>query len=262
MLIEKLNQTQYKIVHELFDANYPNVAFVYGIIEGKIPGEIWVDNKIKPKVCLIICNDNCPYCFIAGNLDPLIFTEFFCLLQSKDVVKLVCEPSSHDNQIDFSKYGFISIPRVQYRYKHTNPEAIKEQVNESSFHLKQITNKELLDKCMWKSLVLDVYKDANQYLKYGLGYILEDPHNDQVASEAHGVIGENLIEVGTVTHEHYRKRHLSTLVCNRLICSAIKAGLHPMWTCDESNLPSNLIAKHQGMDDSKKYIFYTLKKNS
>lgn len=261
MKIEKLTYDNYKKVHKLFDINYPNIAFVYGIIEGKIPGEIWVDNKEIPKVCLIICNGNTPYCFIGGQLSPVVFTDFFSLLQAKDFVKLVCEPSSHDNQIDFGQYGFKSIPRVQYRYKNIKPEAIKEYENKSDFRLQQINDKQILDECTWNSLLINVYGDADHYLKFGLGFVLQDPINGQVVSEAHGVIGDNLIEVGTITQENYRRRNLSTIVCNQLIRSAIKEGRHPMWTCDASNEASNKIAQHQGMDDSKNYTFYTLKKN-
>lgn len=110
MKIDKLAQDNYWKVRKLFVSTYPNLAFVYGIIEGRFPGDIWIDNKDAPEVCLVICHGNTPYCFIGGTLDPMIFTEFFSLLQAKDVIKLVCEPSSHNYKIDFDEYGFKAIP--------------------------------------------------------------------------------------------------------------------------------------------------------
>ncbi len=86
-----------------------------------------------------------------------------------------------------------------------------------------------------------------------------DAEKKLVSSEAHGVIAENLVEIGTVTHENYRGKQLSTIVCNNLIRNLVKKGLNPIWSCDKANIASWKVAEHQGMDDRMEYIFHTLK---
>lgn len=259
MKIEKLSPENYSKVLTLFNPEYPNLAFAFGIIDGILPGQIWVDSENSPSVCLIISNID--YCFISGNLDEGIFVEFLGLLKDKATVKLVCEPNSHDNQINFSKYEFKLVPRVQYRYKMKISE-MELYPNNSKYILKKINDHETFKKCIWESFLTKIYGEKNNYLKFSMGFILWDAIKNQVASEAHGVISKGLIEVGTITHEDYRNQGLSTIVCNQLICAAIKKGLYPIWTCDEANIASNKVAQHQGMDDIKDYTFQTLTSNN
>lgn len=251
MKIKELSQENFSNVLELFDKDYPNLAFVYGIVDRILPGKIWVDNEGMPNVCLIM--SNVPYCFIAGNLNKEIFEEFYNVLKEKELVKLVCE----SNQIDFSQYGFMLIPRLQYRYKLQEANIYE---NTSNYSLEEINSQETLNKCTWGAFIAAIYGNASNYLNSSMGFILWDPVKKQVASEAHAIIGKNLIEIGTITHENYRGQGLSTIVCNQVIRLGIKKGLHPIWTCDQSNVSSNKIAQHQGMDEVTSYIFHTLQK--
>lgn len=256
MKLKQLDHASYHNVRTLFDKDYPNLAFVYGIIEGSLPGEVWVDQHEKPSVCLITSRS--PYCFISGLLNPTIFAEFYNILKTKDNVKLVCEEQSHENLINFSSYGFQSVARVQYRFRDINSQAVKSYENNTRYVLCPITEKSILDSCLWKNLVVSIFGSSNNYLEKGAGFVLQDPKDQQVASESHGVIGGDLIEIGTITHHDHQSRGLSTIVCNELIRSAIKKGLHPIWTCDQANTPSNRVAQHQGMDEVKPYTFYCL----
>lgn len=242
----------------MFNPNYPNLAFVQGIIDGILPGQIWVDSEYFPSVCLIV--SNITYCFIGGRFNEKIFVEFLNLLREKDTVKLVCETSLHDKQIDFIKYGFQSIPRRQYRYKN-DIYTKKSYFKRSGYILEEIKDEKTFNNCIWESFLTQIYGNKNNYLKYSKGFILWDTVKNRVASEAHGIISRNLIEIGTITHEDYRNQGLSTIVCNQLIQTAIKKRLHPIWTCDEANLASNKVAQHLGMNDVKHYVFYYLKRS-
>lgn len=104
----------------------------------------------------------------------------------------------------------------------------------------------------------EIYGNKNNYLKSSIGFILWDAVKKQVASETHGVISRDLIEIGTITHEDYRNQGLSTIVCNHLLQVALKRKLRPVWTCDKTNLASNKVAQHLHMNDVKEYIFHFL----
>lgn len=255
MNIKKLPINEYEKVRHLFHESDTNLAAAYGVIEGLTPGQIWVDNTSNPTVCLIICND--PYCLIAGNLSEHIFEDFFILLKQKQNVKLICDPRNNIDKLNFQDFGFTVIPRREYRYKNISL-GIPIYENKTGYTLKQIKDERTFNLCIWKQLMLDIYGDVKTYIKNGAGFVLLDDEKQIVVSEAHGICSKQFIEIGTITHENYRGKNLSTIVCNHLIYYAIAQGLNPVWSCNEDNVASWKVAAHQGMDVIKEYNFYLL----
>jgi len=255
MNIRKLTPGDYELVRFLFAETYPNLPFIFSIIEGKMPGQVWVnDNKI-PQVCLIITEFSC--CYISGKLDRKIFLDFFNLIREHKNIKLVCEPSSHDGQVDLLQFALLPVTWVQFEYENSSI-PVPFHSNTSEFSLIKITNKELFDKSIWKSLITAIYGNFSNYSKYGVSYILWDEENNQVVSEAHGIASKNLIEIGTITHEKYQGRKLSTIVCNHLIHASLKKGLSPIWACEYSNIASRSVARNQGMSKETVFTFHTI----
>lgn len=250
--MKQLHPDQYENVRPLFHVNYPNLPMIYGIIECLIPGQIWVDKENEPSVCLVMTGAT--YCFIAGNLNAEIFQDFLQLLKQKELVKLAFET---DAPLEPSTFGFIPVARRQYRYKNIQSK-LPMYENDSGYILKKIEDEETFDLCIWKPLIISIFGDTENYLKNGMGFILWDAQKGVVASEAHGILSNKYVEVGTVTHEDYRGRKLSTILCNHLIHYAIKKDLQPVWSCDEANLISWKVAEKQGMDELIKYTFHTL----
>jgi RimJ/RimL family protein N-acetyltransferase len=79
-------------------------------------------------------------------------------------------------------------------------------------------------------------------------------------SEAHGVVGGDIVEIGTITNPTYAKKGFSTNVCTRLIVEATKKGLHPLWSCNKDNIPSNKTAQRLGMQAQQEYVFHNIGK--
>lgn len=254
MKIKKLPQQNYERVRHLFHDAYPNLPTAYGVIEGFIPAQIWVDDEMNPNACIIICED--PYCIVAGEIDKNIFQDFLIPLKSKKSIKMQCEPSAHYKNFDLSEFGFTPILRREYKYK-SNSLNIPKFANETGFIIKKIENEQIFDLCLWKSIMLDIYGSASNYLQNTMGYLLWDANQELVVSEAHGIRSKEWIEIATVTHEKYRGKKLSTIVCNHLIHEGIKQGLRPVWSSDENNIASWKAAEHQGMDVMTQYIFYS-----
>ena len=195
--------------------------------------------------------------FYCRETEQEVFLHFFRLLEQKSLVKLVCPPSTHNNLFTFEDFGFVPVARLQYRYKSIQP--IPDYINNTEYQLLPVTKKNI-HLCNWYALFISICGDMENYHKSCIGLILWDKDNERVASEAHGVVANDLVEIGTTTHEAYRGKKLSTIVCNRLIQDSIKQGLHPIWTCDESNMASRKVAEHQCMNHKTAYTFYTLKK--
>lgn len=43
--MKPLSKDQYHSIQRFYSDNYPNRAFIDGVIEGILPGKIWVDDK-------------------------------------------------------------------------------------------------------------------------------------------------------------------------------------------------------------------------
>lgn len=249
--MKQLAQHQYESVRHLFSDDFPNIAIILAIIEQVIPGQIWVNHEEEPSICLIVTHVT--YCFLKGDINEEEFAECMQILKQKQTVKLFFEP---DPQFDLAKLGFVPLLRRQYRYKniHHNMPIFE---NNSGYLLKKIEDLETFDLCLWKPLLIGFFGTAENFLKNGIGYILWDAQHKIIASEAYGIPSKKFVEVGTITHELYRGKKLSTILCNHLIRNAIQKGLQPIWTCDDANLFSWKVAEKQGMDEKIQYIFYT-----
>lgn len=251
MNIKKLSPKQYEVVRHLFHKDDANLPAAFGVIEGLIPGQIWVDDCVCPTVCLIICED--PYCLIGGSIDINIFQEFFILLKSKKHVRLYCNEKT---QIDFSTFGFSSIRRREYKYQGHKPN-IPIYKNNTPYILKKIDNESTFDLCIWKTLMLEIYNTKENYLKNAIGFVLWDKVKQLVVSEIHGICSKQYTEIAAVTRENYRGQHLATILCNHFIHYVMKKGLQPIWSCDEQNIASWKVAERQQMKQVNGYKFYT-----
>lgn len=254
MRVTELPQEKYLTVRNLFGTDYPNLPFVCSVIENRIPGKVLVDDVSHLNACLVTTTG--PFCFIAGQLSNEIFVKFLPFLKEKPSTKLVCPVSSVNGLLELADFGFEAIPRLQYQYKSTAQ--IPYYENNSEYELMSPQEK-TISACNRFSLMNSFYGSAENYLKQGSCLILYDVKKKRVASEAHGIVAKDIVEIGTMTHEDYRCQRLSTIVCNKLIHDCISKGLHPIWTCDKTNLASRKVAEHQGMDIKMEYTFYTLK---
>lgn len=250
MKIQKLKEDNYFHIKHLFQGWNTNQAAIYGVIEGLLPGDVWVDKLDAPTSCLLICND--PYCFITGDVNAKIFEEYYALLKQKRNVRLQYEAQEKK---DLLSYGFNLIPRREYKYID---EHVPLYENKTKYSLKRIDTTAMFELCLWKDLILDIYKNAQNYLKNGFGFILWDEEKQLVVSEAHGICSTKWLEVAAVTHENYRGQGLSTIVCNHLIHHAIQHNMRPVWGCNETNIASYKVAEHQGMHMVARYNFYSL----
>ena len=256
MTVFELPSEKYNVVRELFNEDYPSLAFVFGVIEKRMLGKIWVNNTDKPNVCLITTGG--PYCFIAGKLSKEMFKHFLKLLIDKPLVKLVCPLAAYDGNFTLTDFGFEQTARLQYQYQDTR--LITHVENNSRYKLMRVEDEKTFNSCNWFSFMSSLFSSPDAYLKTGISLILYDTTKNVVASEAHGIIADNVVEIGAVTHEDYRNQGLSTIVCNKLIQDCIKKGLNPIWTCDTNNIASRKVAERQGMEVKIEYIFHKLQK--
>lgn len=252
---------QYKLVRGFFPPTYPNLPMILGILEGLIPGQVWVDSASAPHAVLVL--SQAPYGFLAGEISSELFVKIDELLRKKPVVKLTYEPNPTQS-IDLTEFGFTISPRFQLTLAQNKRLRIfsSHKIKRNSFSQdliilpKQINNEPFFKRCIWHTLIESIYGTARQYFRHSFGYALWDETNQLVISEAHAISCQTKIEIVTVTHEDYRGQGFATSVCQLLLEEAFKRNLKPVWSCEQTNLVSINLANRLGLDEMKEYFFY------
>ena len=263
-MLTQLNSDKYEVIRNLFPKYYPNLAFIYAVIEKKIKGEVWVDNINNPQAALVVYGF---YIFISGKITKKIFDEFYFIIREKikflekmssnvkASLSLVCPQEMMESPVNFEEFGFVSVPRIEYEYK--NNSSPSEYKNNSEYDSISI-DKDNVSHCLWYRFIGNIYEGDNA--GHHLGYMLWDKQSRCVVSEAHGVVGGDLVEIGTTTNPSYEKKGFATNICARLIVEAGKKGLRPIWSCNRDNIPSNKTAKRLGMEVRQEYLFHNIGK--
>ena len=89
-------------------------------------------------------------------------------------------------------------------------------------------------------------------LDHGLGYCLLD--GEAVVAEAFA--GPNVggaLEMGTITHEAYRRRGLGTVACARTILECERLGYRTWWNTAVQNAASAGLARKLGYRTERQY---------
>lgn len=119
-------------------------------------------------------------------------------------------------------------------------------------------NRQILDECLWKEVVLVAAGTPDNFLDHGIGIVLIS--EGDIACEAYGLFKTaNLVEIGAITRERFRKRGLCTLTAQELIRQCHLQGLATTWTCDGDNLASQAVAKKLGYQVCESYKFVASK---
>lgn len=254
-VIVKLQHNEYSKVIPLCIDDYPNISFVYAIINNQIKGEIWVDSYERPSSSLIVTSSNfIPYCYILGRVNKELFNKYNMVLKNKHDIKLVFP--DYDKIINLDEFDYKAEKRLQLYLQDTRRNKVGASNIIEKYLLTHI-NRSMIYKCNWGNLILSLYDDSINYLNHGFGICLL--YSNKVVCEAHGIIGGKFIEVGTVTNSDYRGQGLSTYVCHLFIKLCLDRNLVPLWTCNHDNIASFKVANNVGFEKQESYNFLVRK---
>lgn len=111
---------------------------------------------------------------------------------------------------------------------------------------------ELFSRCLERDLLVSIYGGVEQALAGSLGFCLM--RGEQILSEAHaGPAALGMIEIGTMTQEHYRYHGYGTLVCAHLIHACEEQGWQTYWNCASHNRASVALARKLGYQTVREY---------
>ncbi len=70
-MIHELNKAEYERVRPLFQPLTEYLLFCAGVLQGKYPGRVFVDDLAHPQTAFMITRDS--WCFMAGDEDHAAF---------------------------------------------------------------------------------------------------------------------------------------------------------------------------------------------
>jgi RimJ/RimL family protein N-acetyltransferase len=231
------------------------MAIVEGVLEGKIQGDIWLNEN---KDGCFIATETI-FNFVAGNFNKEFLKNCLSMINiNHDTLIIHCNDQNY-----FQKHNYPIKLRSHFSGQ---PKDIKELLEKiSNKILKKYVllriKEEIFDKCYWGKRVLHFYGDKTNFFKYGYGAALLS--QGEVIAEVYGTIGGSCLELGAFTSPIHRGNGLvpfiiSTLVkqyCleNRLMISA---------SCNVDNVPSKKTILRLGLcEDFQYYCFEASKYN-
>ncbi|MCC3776648.1 GNAT family N-acetyltransferase [Streptomyces sp. UNOB3_S3] len=230
----------------LFDADYPNLAFVHAVVDGAIPGRAWAHFRNgAPVTCLVATT--APFCLAAGAMSPAFFAEAKTLLAGHGEVQLV-HPPGPDTGAWAKQAGFTAGRRLHFTHPDIGfiapPPAVPD-----GYALVRIDTETFsgLESPMARS----IFGTGAQYAEHAVGFALVQ--DGQVAADAHGVIGGGLIELGIHTHPDHRRKGLASVALAAVSRWGSGQGLRSVMTCHADKTPSIALARKLGLTEEFSY---------
>ncbi|MGE3920510.1 MAG: GNAT family N-acetyltransferase [Gammaproteobacteria bacterium] len=180
---------------KFFPLTSPNVAISHGILEGKIKGDVWINNENN--ACLIVSNSS--FNFVSGDIDDKFIFNSINLIPEKKFYYLVNCSSSYKFNKEFPLISRLHYSGAPENIREVDSNKIK--IIQDRYTLSEVTS-ELFEKCAWRNKLLEFYDTKEAFLKGGFGALLLK--NNEVIVEIYGTIGCNHFEVGAYIKKEYR----------------------------------------------------------
>ncbi|MFD3537625.1 GNAT family N-acetyltransferase [Streptomyces sp. NPDC058664] len=241
--LTRLEPGEYGTVSGLVDSKYPNLAFVYGVLEGNIPGKVWARHE-QGEIKAALVETNSSFCFSLGSVTQSLFTEFQSLVEMKSSVKLVHPSMCVAVGNEANRRGFSEAERFHFTLEGTGniPSSVCDLPD--GFTVKRI-DENLFEMLNWREMVLQIFGTAKNYLQNGFGFCLL--HGDSVVAEAHGVVGGSFVELGIYTHPAYRRQGLPLIVMAETARLGATRGLTTVVSCDKETTATVSVSLRLGM---------------
>jgi hypothetical protein len=233
---------------------FPRTGYVvghrcFGVLAGTRAGRIFTDDLAAPQWGAV---QEHPFdtLFLGGELNAGLVEEICTTLRyDRDVVfgaqpgvpYLDLMPPDHlDGSLDLD-------------FTNRSPEVDLERLARppDGLHLERI-DRDLLARCAWGDLMIEMAGGPDRALMHGLGYCLM--RRDMIVSEANaGPAARGVIELGTISHLEHRGRGYATIVSARTALECEQLGYALWWNCEKENRASAAIARKLGFRDEQVY---------
>ena len=231
-------------LRSLFDPDYPTAPRCFAVLDGRVPGQILIDDLLNPTWGLVR-QAGAGTTFIGGSPD------------SSTVGQVVTHLRKSEGDVFFGLWDGDS--RLDLLPSH--PDAVFASLRFTNrplreglgIYLSQVpegcavrrVDSEIFERCLWRDDIASEYGSADAFFRQGMGFCLM--RGDEILSEAYAdVPASGWMEIGTVTHEQYRGLGYSTIACAHVIQACEELGGETFWMCLKTNLASVAVARKLG----------------
>jgi RimJ/RimL family protein N-acetyltransferase len=265
-MIHALNKTDYEKARPLFQPLTAYLLFCAGVLEGKYPGRVFVDDLAQPRTAFLITRDM--WCFLAGDPHNDAFNHALnTAILAREVVGedvsmllLHCHPQDWGGQLAtvFDPRLPIAHPRrryigreLRYDWRANMPQGFTVRRADSS--LLERPGLEIPEDVR---NVLETCGPGDDPAQKGFGFVAL--HQGQIV--AHAVVDcivGGAGDIGLVTHEDYRRRGLATVTSAAAMEYGLAHGLNMInWDCGEHNAGSLRTAEKLGFERERDHTLY------
>jgi RimJ/RimL family protein N-acetyltransferase len=236
----------------LFDPALPNKPALWAVFEGHHTGRALVDDLQHPTQC-VLRTDACltyPSRQISQNFLEQAITWF----RKTDPVWLIW-PASLSSRLVAPETGQI-VQRLEFIDLDPHSgilEGLRQRLSDG-FEIRPL-DLQLIERCEWRSEMEFYCGSLENFLLHDFGLCLM--RAGEIVTEAYASsIGDNLAEIGAITHEPFRGQGYAPVACAFLIQACERRGCQAYWSCDVDNPASIQVARKLGFRHERAYRTY------
>lgn len=243
----QLNPNQFTAkVRALFDPADPAALRAFAVLDGTIPGQVWVDDLAVP-AWGIVREAGFGTLYLGGSPDPQQLNDLIFRLKGEgdvmiglwdDDERLALLPAERD-------YDGRTLDIINRRRDVPLPAV------PAGCELRQM-DLALAERCQWRDFMATWYGSLEAFVNKGIGLSLM--RGDEILSEAYaGPHGAGQIEIGIETPEAHRRQGYAAVVTAHLIHLCEQRGYETYWNAAKDNKASAALARKLGYQTEKEY---------
>ncbi|MBC2725660.1 GNAT family N-acetyltransferase [Desulfosporosinus sp.] len=278
----QLNVNSYDKVIKPLKSVTINTLFAKSVINQQVPGSVYVDCPINPRVFYIVH----PYgmSLLFGETENANFNDhLFAYLTNKEKLRnkeewLQVFPKYWNkklerllasylikkditNKIEFLGTNYdnrkvVENTRVNFVFNPNEYRNVKTKFSRQREEIVRVT-KETFRNFEGNVVPKNFWKDEDQFENKGIGFnLIYDNTVVSIAFSSFRV--KNQLEIGIETLERYRSKGFALYVCSALINYCIENSLEPVWSCRQENTASYQLAHKLGFIPTLSIPYYRL----
>lgn len=238
-------------LYALFDVDQPIAIRCFGVLDGTIRGRIWTDNPARPSWGAA---QEAAFgtLFLAGHPEASLVHELIAELRQSHDVAVALWPEHRYLQLlppapDFAGW------ELEFTMRARDNDLAQFSVVPPGCELRPI-DAIWFERCRYREHYAAYFGSSAKTLQYGFGFCLV--RGQELLSEAFAADAAlDMIEIGTITGEPYRRQGYGLATCAKLILECEARGYHTYWNCAKDNQGSAGLARRLGYQSEREFRY-------
>lgn len=255
-----------------------NALFAKVVVEGHIPGRVFVDNPKRPGTFLVLHPYGMSLLFGAqdngsfdvhllsyllnekGERNKAHYLQVFPVNWDAKIAQLLgpfrLRIEEQENSKKRSGTKVVEHKRINFRFNKCIYLRFRQALSKPPFKIVR-TTPEIFDAFEGAVVPKLFWSDATDFLKNGIGFSLLDGEM-AVSTSFSAFVLDRQLELGVETMVDYQGKGLAKQACAALIDFCLQNGYEPVWSCRKGNAGSYMLATRLGFEPVLELPYYQL----